>query len=306
MNVLDILRKLGYTSFRETQTHYAVRPLHRESDNDWAVAIDKQTGQWYDFVKKQGGTIYKLAALTKGFKTKKEVLDFLQMDLGPSGAEMEIQHRYELEEVKCFDKNLLCKLNKDHTYWIERGISPLTIATFEGGVASNGRLKDRYVFPIFDDRDNLIGFSGRNLIKTSRAPKWKHIGAKSNWCYPLKWNHHIIIPKQEVILVESIGDMLALWDAGIKNTIVTFGVSISRSIIEFLLRIDAQRILLALNNDEDNNLVGNEAADKESRHLAKHFDEHQIVIALPDSKDFGEMSVEQIQAWQHKFSPQTS
>lgn len=299
MDVLGILQKIGYTRFNETQTHYAVRPLHRESDNDWAVAIDKRTGRWFDFVKKDGGSIFKLVALTKGLKTKEDVEAFLQMEI--SSVSLGVQHRYELEEVKRFDKILLTKLIKDHAYWAKRGISLPTISTFEGGVTFNGRMKSRYVFPILDEQDELIGFSGRDLRQESDAPKWKHIGAKSNWCYPLRWNKHIITQKREAILVESIGDMLSLWDAGVRNTLVTFGISISKTIIEFLLRIDAQRILVSFNNDEEKNLVGNEAATKERRRLLQYFDDSQVVIAIPSYKDFGEMNREQIQSWMKHF-----
>ena len=299
MDVLGILQKIGYTRFNETQTHYAVRPLHRESDNDWAVAIDKRTGRWFDFVKKDGGSIFKLVALTKGLKTKEDVEAFLQMEI--SSVSSGVQHRYELEEVKRFDKLLLSKLIRDHTYWTKRGVSLATISTFEGGVTHNGRMKNRYVFPILDEQDELIGFSGRDLRQESDVPKWKHIGAKSNWCYPLRWNKHIITQKREAILVESIGDMLSLWDAGVRNTLVTFGISISKTIIEFLLRIDAQRILVSFNNDKEKNLVGNEAATKERRRLLQYFDDSQVVIAIPAYKDFGEMNREQIQSWMKHF-----
>jgi DNA primase len=165
-------------------------------------------------------------------------------------------------------------------------------------------MKNRYVFPIFNNKNELIGFSGRTLVTGYNIPKWKHIGTKSNWCYPLKWNINLLKSSKEVILIESIGDMLSLWDKGIKNTIVTFGISISRSIIEFLLRIDAQKIIIAFNNDEDNNLVGNEAADKEKFHLSKYFDPHQIILAIPDYKDFGEMDEIQINLWKKKFQIQ--
>ena len=195
---------------------------------------------------------------------------------------------------------------KNHDYWVSRGISARTVSTFEGGVTFNGRMKNRYVFPIFDEHDELIGFSGRLLDINMNLPKWKHIGAKSNWCYPLKWNYNLLLKLKEVILIESIGDMLALWEAGVKNTIVTFGIGISHSIIEFLLRIDAQRILISFNNDEQNNLVGNDAADKERRHLMKYFDDSQIIIAIPDYKDFGEMDGEQINLWKSKFQIQNS
>lgn len=303
INVKDILIRIGYVIHFESATHYHMCPLYRESDNNLALEVDKKSGLWYDFVKKEGGSLYKLVALTIGLKTRKEVETFLQLEGGH--IDTGVQHRYELDEIKKFDKGMLVKLNKDHSYWLKRGISTKTVETFEGGTTYNGRMKNRYVFPIFNEKDELVGFSGRILYQDSIAPKWKHIGSKSNWCYPLKWNKELLSRLQEVVLVESIGDMLSLWNAGVQNTIVTFGISISNSIIEFLLKIDAQRILLAFNNDEDNNLVGNDAAEKELLHLTHYFDREQIVLALPDYKDFGEMDSNQINLWTTKFNVKT-
>ena len=44
--------------------------------------------------------------------------------------------------------------------------------------------------------------------------------------------------KKELILIESIGDMLSLWSAGIKNTLVIFGLNLSPSLIGALIKID--------------------------------------------------------------------
>ena len=107
----------------------------------------------------------------------------------------------------------------------------------------------------------------------------------------------IIKEKNEAILIESIGDMLSLWDAGIKNTIVTFGLDASVAIINFLLRYDTETIKISLNNDADNNLAGNEAAEKLQRKLRKYFDEGQVSIKLPTKNDFGEMTKEEINHW---------
>jgi hypothetical protein len=71
------------------------------------------------------------------------------------------------------------------------------------------------------------------------------------------------------------------------------------------LKIDAKRILLAFNNDEEKNLVGNDAAEKEKLHLSRYFDKEQIVLALPDYKDFGEMDNDQINLWTEKFHVKT-
>lgn len=300
MDVLEILHKIGYTDVKETSSQYTTRPLYRDSDNNTALAINKKTGEWYDFVQRRGGSLYKLIALTIGLKSEAEVKKFLESD--GLDVEVKIQDRYELSDVKNFDKELLLKLKKDHLYWVKRGVSEETVKYFEGGVTFNGRMCNRYVFPILNTNDDLIGFSGRLLDNNPKFPKWKHLGTKSTWCYPFKWNQDILAEKREVILVESIGDMLALWDAGIKNSLVTFGVYVSSRIAELLLRLDMQKIIIAFNNDSDNNFVGNESAEEARKYLLKHFDSDQVVVAIPDYKDFGEMNQEQINLWKNQLT----
>ena len=97
-----------------------------------------------------------------------------------------------------------------------------------------GKLKDRYVFPVFDKMDRLIGAAGRDLNNSSPI-KWKLIGEKSFWVYPFKYNNEYIKKEKSVFLVESIGDMLALWEAGIKYTLVLFGLTVSSKIKQILI-----------------------------------------------------------------------
>ena len=201
---------------------------------------------------------------------------------------------------KIFPKESLAKLIPEHEYWTDRGISLETIKAFEGGVVKEGRMKERYVFPIFNHKKDLIGVSGRDLINNSenkKRPKWKHIGTKAEWKYPLFFNYKILKAKNEAVLVESVGDMLSLWDAGVKNVIVTFGLDLSISIINLLLRFDLDRMLVSLNNDAESNYAGNEAAQKMHKKLRKYFDENQVEVKLPTKNDFGEMSKEEILEW---------
>jgi len=161
-------------------------------------------------------------------------------------------------------------------------------------------MKDRYVFPICNYKKELIGVSGRSLV--DRNPKWKHIGEKSQWKYPLQLNNKILRKEKKAILVESIGDMLALWDYGIENTIVTFGLDVSVSVVSYLIRIDVDDIFIAFNNDQDKNSAGNEAAEKARSRLSRHFDPEQIHVAVPQgSSDFGEMDKEEILGWKKKY-----
>jgi DNA primase len=82
--------------------------------------------------------------------------------------------------------------------------------------------------------------------------------------------------------VESIGDFLALYTVGIKNVLVLFGVSLSAAVIAFLLKYDVAKINICLNNDEEKNSVGNNAAKDIKKELQAYFDESQLnIINLP-------------------------
>lgn len=299
MNVLEILHKIGYTDLRDFGNSYRTRPLYRSSDNNTSLSIKKDSGKWYDFSERIGGYLPQLVQITLQLSTLEEAKEFL----GGEGAMPVVkENKNELSAIKKFDRHMLSRLIKKHDYWIERGVKKDTLEMLEGGVTYNGKMSYRYVFPILNLKDELIGFSGRALNNDPNYPKWKHIGAKTNWCYPLKWNIQHIMDKRQVILVESIGDMLSLWDNGIKNVLVTFGVDVSPKIIEFLLKIDANKIIIAFNNDEENNFVGNRASEDAKTQLCKFFDESQIVIAIPTKKDFGEMDSQEITLWHQKLN----
>ena len=160
-----------------------------------------------------------------------------------------------------------------------------------------GRMKNRYVFPILNSKEVLLGFTGRYLYDNEKVPKWKHLGDKSQWIYPFQINYETIKKQKEVILIESVGDMLALWEAGIENSMVIFGLDVSVPQLNALIRLDPNKIIISLNNDEKNNSAGNVAAKKLERKLLKYFDVSQVLVKLPDKNDFGEMSVQQIKEW---------
>lgn len=283
----EILVNLGY-KLKDVGDNWSCRPLYRESDNDTALSIQKKTGFWFDFVLNKGGKFEQLVALTSGQNVSIQLPEYRKYP------------DIELEHVKTFPKEYLLKLEKDHSYWNKRGISNPTLEPFRGGVAKSGRMAGRYCFPIFDQKDNVIGFSGRLLYKNDNIPKWKHLSAKKNFIFPLLGEEKIKKSK-EVILVESIGNCLSLYENGIKNILVTFGTSISSNIISYLLKLDVNTIILGFDNDKLKNFAGNLAAEKARKQLLEYFDEDAIKIALPENKkDFGEMTPEEIEAWKIK------
>ena len=85
--------------------------------------------------------------------------------------------------------------------------------------------------------------------------------------------------------------MLSLWDIGVKETLVTFGLDISLSVLNFLIRMDPDRILISFNNDSKNNDAGNIAAQKAEKKLLNWFDRKQVEIQLPPEGDFNDMLI---------------
>jgi DNA primase len=293
-SIYDILTSIGY-DLKDFGKAYRTKPLYRDSNNNTSLVIDKETGKWHDFSTRQGGDLKQLIKISTNSISEEDINKYLN-GFTPNN----IPKVIKLEQQKTYPKELLIKLRRDHDYWLKRGVSRETLDLFQGGVADNGKMANRYVFPIFNSKDEIVGFSGRSLAKNPEI-KWKHIGAKSNWCYPLKLNKEVLLEQKEVIVVESIGDLLSLWDAGIKNVIVAFGVDLSSSLISFFIKIDVQKIILAFNNDIGNNEVGNKAAQKAKNKLINHFDEKQIKVALPTKKDFGEMNYEEIKQWKNNI-----
>jgi len=294
LNVYQILTDLGY-KLKDFGKEYRARPLYRDSDNDTVLKIYKDTGHWFDFKENISGDFSSLVSMTLKLESPEKAKEWLKDKNFIFNQPKEISKPL-IKVTKKFDISLLDNLENDHSYWQKRGINEDTLFEFKGGVGKAGKMKNRYVFPIFDISNNIIGFSGRDVTNISKI-KWKHLGEKNDFLYPLFLNAKTIENQKEIILVESIGDMLSLWQSDIKNVLVTFGTSLSLGILNYCLKIDVKKIYISLNNDSNKNNAGNIGAEKTYSRLKRYFDEKQLKIALPIKKDFGEMNKEEILKW---------
>lgn len=297
-SVKSVLHEMGYVLI-DKGTNYRSRPIYRDSDSADVLSIEKNTGRWYDFKERVGGSLEDLVKITLKLSNSNEVKDWLSKKSITINSTEEVKP--VIEEPKTYPKEYLTKLLPEHEYWTNRGVSLETLNTFRGGYVKTGKMAARYVFPIFDSKEEIVGFAGRDTINNLEdRPKWKLLGRKTNWCYPLLINKNIIKEEKHVYLVESIGDMLSLWDAGVKNVIVTFGLDLSSKVINYLLKIDIDKIVISFNNDSDKNDAGNEAAKEAYKKLINYFDSKQITVKLPSKKDFGEMTKQEIIQWKNK------
>jgi len=300
MDYKNILGEIGYSNIVDNGRELRMKPIYRESSSNTVLSVRKDSGYFIDFSKNISGSFYDLVKISLKLKSIDEAKTWVSKGNSIPDAE-KIKHQPKIKTQRVFSKDPLSKILPIHSYWVNRGVPEDVVKIFKGGeMREKGKMKDRYVFPIFNWKDELIGISGRYLLdleKGSKIPKWKHYGDKSKWNYPLFINSKIIRNKKEVILVESIGDMLGLWKANHHNVMVTFGLDVSVSMINTFLKMDMNKIIIAFNNDSENNSAGNEAAKKAHKKMLKYFDPHQLSVNLPDKKDFGEMSIDEINAW---------
>jgi hypothetical protein len=299
MDFKNILLDVGYSNIKDNGREFRMKPMYRDSSSDTVLSVRKDTGHFIDFSKQISGSFEHLIQLSMGLKTIDEAKTILK-DKWEVDGEIKREHRPAVSGPKVFPSAYLEKMTPDNSYWESRGVSKQTLDLFKGGVVLNGTMSGRYAFPIFNSKKELIGVTGR-LIKEipegKSMPKWLHRGKTSEWKYPLQVNQKILKEKKEIILVESIGDMLALWESDIKNTMVVFGLNISPSFISLLIKLDPNKIFVSFNDDSDNNSAGNKGVESAVKKLKNYFDPDQIQVAFPMQNDFGDMSQEEILKW---------
>lgn len=212
-------------------------------------------------------------------------------------AEVEPPPPRQMELPQTWPVDVLDRLIQDHSYWVGRGVSEATVAPFRGGLAADGQMKGRYVFPMFDqlNDDKLVGFSGRR-VDNGDEMRWKHIGAKSLFVWG---GVDEIESTHRVILVESIGDALALMEQGVKDVLCLFGVSMSQVLLAKVIALNPSSIIVSTNRDTKHS-VGQNAAVKIEQTLTRFFGDGVVSIVFPPQregvKDWGGCLPEEIKA----------
>jgi len=292
-SIKEALESLGYNLI-DNGDHWRTSAIYRGGSNQSAIAIYKDSGVWTDFgAGCESMPIDSLIGLSLGTEDPEKIKEVYSGSSNSQKKEVDYSEKINTK-AKVFDKSTLSKLLPHYKFFIDRRISENDLRLVGGGLAMEGKMYQRYVFPVFDEYDRIVGFSGRNASPSSDRPKWKHIGEKSSWVYPAflkdsKGNEFVleaILESNEVILVESIGDVLAFWANGIYNVICIFGLSTSSRIISFLVSNGVNSVVISLNKELENGLLG---SVKTYIKLLDFFDYDQIKICLPKSNDFGDM-----------------
>ena len=301
------LTKMGY-SLQDCGNHWRTNALYRGGNNPTALMIYKDTGVWTDFVKNTPRMPFKeLVCATIKTTDESKISEFLEN----FSNEQVNQQKPKMSSEKIYEESILQKLMPHYIFYTKKGVSEDVLVNLKGGLATEGSMYQRFVFPIYNDSGQIHGFSGRDMnSKSSNRPKWKHIGKKTNWVYPAfvpvngeTFFLNSIKDNKCLYLVESIGDVLSLHSAGIYNTLCVFGTSISSKVLCFLLSLDVKCIHICLNNDEDKEKNRGKIGSLGIYcKLLNYFSRSRICISPPTLNDFGDMNKEEIDTWLSNLS----
>ncbi|MCL2657983.1 MAG: DNA primase [Betaproteobacteria bacterium] len=147
------------------------------------------------------------------------------------------------------------------------------------------RFRDRIMFPIQDQRGNVIAFGGR--ILDSGEPKYLNspetpLFEKGRELYGLPQARVGIRETDTVIVVEGYMDVVALAQFGVGNAVATLGTATTPTHVQKLLR-QANRLVFCFDGDKAGRKAAHRALEAALPHLAD--DKNVSFLFLPEEHD---------------------
>jgi hypothetical protein len=294
----SILETLGY-SLNDRGEYWQTSALFRDGDNPTAIQIYKNSGVWKDYVEDSGFLPFSALVKKSNHDLSQEELKSILNNEATNESFINKQiSSFSFEDI--YSDLCLNDLLPHYKFYESKGVSKELLQEISSGLATKGQMYQRYVFPIRNEYKQIHGFAGRDMSNKDGRPKWKHVGKKSNWIYP----HFNLKNKgySQVLLVESVGDMLSIKTNSSHDCLVTFGLDVSPALITFLISINPQKIILSFNNDSQSSTNrGLHGSIKNYLKLLSYFDQSKIKICLPTKNDFGDMDKEDYNSFNNKL-----
>lgn len=157
--------------------------------------------------------------------------------------------------------------------------------------------QSRLMFPIYDHRDRVIGFGGRDITGEARA-KYKNtpdtpLYRKKSVLYGLNNAKDIAKKVENVVVCEGYTDVIGMWKSGIENAVATCGTALTETHVRMLKRFVGNtrangtggKITLSLDSDNAGQMAMGRLSGWESQHNVTFY-----VSSLPEGKDPAELA----------------
>ncbi|VEU59204.1 DNA primase [Mesomycoplasma neurolyticum] len=123
--------------------------------------------------------------------------------------------------------------------------------------SENSFFINRIIFPIKNEFNDIVGFSGRIIQKNDNVPKYlntpqNNLFSKSKILFNYYEANNNLNEKNEIIICEGFMDVIALYKSGIKNVVALMGTSLSQYHIPLLKN---KKVVLWLDGDKAGKLA---------------------------------------------------
>ena len=149
------LDKMGYP-LQDCGNHWRTSALYRGGNNPTALMIYKDTGVWTDFVKNTPRMPFKhLVSITLKSTDEAKINEFI----GSLSSESKSYIKPKMSAEKTYDISILQKLIPHYIYYINKGVDEQVLVNLNGGLATEGAMYQRFVFPIFASQEEFTALA---------------------------------------------------------------------------------------------------------------------------------------------------
>jgi len=143
---------------------------------------------------------------------------------------------------------------------------------------------DRVIFPIFNYKNECVGFGGRalnDLIKPKYINSPETLLYKKSFnLYGVNFSKEFIKEEKKVFIVEGYVDAISCYKNGVKNVVAPCGTALTKEQVKLLTRY-CKEVVLLLDSDE----AGLKGAVKALNEFANIEDIQSSVLIIPEAKD---------------------
>ena len=145
----------------------------------------------------------------------------------------------------------------------------------------------RVLFPISDERGDVVGFGGR-VMPGADGPKYLNTSAeaktydKSRVLYGLHEHRRQIVKEAQAVVCEGYTDVIGCAEAGIELAVATCGTALTEDHVRLLKRFSADKLVLAFDAD-----AAGAAAAGRVYAWERKFELEVLVADLPEGRDPG-------------------
>lgn len=170
-------------------------------------------------------------------------------------------------------------------YFVSRGFHPEILDKYDVGDCrvENKEMSGRAVVPIYDSAHQyMVGCSGRTIADQIK-PKWRHSSdfkAEEN-LYNFWFAKDIVQETNEIILVESPGNVWKLEENGIHNSVATFGAHLTDKQKMILDTSGAMKLIVIMDSDD----AGEKAREQIDKKCSRTYNIHHIRLSKNDIAD---------------------